>query len=379
MRRLGWLGSKKGLAAVTVLLTLAAVLWLKRTPLLTWYYLRGLAAASEAERDTWVRRVAGLDRAAVPGLLACLRRDDAGVCANARAALACLVENWGLEDARTFDLVRRLAETFPALSAPGKRTTLDLEALMLAPGKDPPPPAAVEGAGRVFKATALGNDPSLHGPALALADALVDRDPPADVREAIAQLARAGLTSPDPDNRALAVSLTRARALGENKGLLERVVPLLRDPSAAVRRQAIRAVGLRDKLVSTEDLLPWLHDRDSEVRRWCVKALRGRGLSGLEIRLGKLISDRRPKERLKVFLFLRPAQDGEPAVKAPGDWVSRLYEDPEPAVKIAAARATCELRLVGLMDRLRELAQNDPSPTVRQAAEFYYRNRPPIR
>jgi hypothetical protein len=378
MQRLGWLRWKKSLAALAVLLILGGVMWLKRTPLLTWYYLRGLANASEAERATWVERVVTLDSAAVPGLLACLRRDDARVCTGTGAALTVLVERWHGDDPRKLALAGQLAETFAGQSLPGRRITLGLEAILLAPGKAPPPAAVVRAAGQVLRAAAQGNDRRLHARALTLADALVDRQPPPEILEAIAQLARSGLASPDPANRRLAASLTRARAFRDKTDLLELVLPLLRDPSAAVRRQAIRAVGLKGQLISTEDLLHWLHDRDAQVRRWCGKALRGRGLSNREIQLGRLITDRRAKERLKVFLYLRRPEDGEPAIKAPGDWVSRLYEDPEPAVKIAAARATRELHLVDLNDRLREMAQNDPSPTVRQAAEFYYRARQPV-
>src|SRR5262245_7346056 len=101
MRRLLFPGGRKWPVPLLVLLTLAGVAWLNRTPLLTWYYLRQLTAAAPAERETWAERVAGLGEAALPGLLEHLTRGDAQVCANAEAALAQLARRWGLADART--------------------------------------------------------------------------------------------------------------------------------------------------------------------------------------------------------------------------------------------------------------------------------------
>src|SRR5262245_8108791 len=85
---------RKTLLALVVLLALAAGAWWQRTPLLAWYTVRCLAAAAEADRATWVERVARLDTAAVPSLLACLSRGDARACDNVLAALTCLVQGW---------------------------------------------------------------------------------------------------------------------------------------------------------------------------------------------------------------------------------------------------------------------------------------------
>ena len=61
---------------IVVVLLGVGVAWLERAPLLTWYYLHGLAAASDENRQTWVERVATLDSAAVPGLIERLRQAD---------------------------------------------------------------------------------------------------------------------------------------------------------------------------------------------------------------------------------------------------------------------------------------------------------------
>jgi hypothetical protein len=366
------LPSKKVLFSLGLVIILAGVGWWERTPLLSWYYLRELAQAEEEDRDKWVERVAGLDQAAVPGLLAHLRRDDARVCANARAALACLIQRWGSDDARAAALAEQLVQGYAGRSLPGQLETLELQAALAIPAKTntPPPAGILLAAGRLLPVAAQTAHRGIQARALALADLVVDYHPAPDVMRAIHDLARAGLIAPDSTSRVRAVRLIRSRPLNGEKDLLELVLPLLRDPSAEVRRQAICAVALKDKesLISSEDLLAWLHDPDKEVRRWCEKALQVRDLSRVEIQLGRLITDERAKERMKVFRYLRRAP-----TKAPGAWILRLSYDAEDAVRIAAARAAGDHGLTNLADRLREMAQNDRSPTVRQVAEHYYR------
>src|SRR5438105_2779753 len=112
---------RKKLAVVGILLAvLAAGLWWQRTPLLSWYYLRGLADARDADRSVWIGRVVSLDVAAVPGLVDLLHRDDPQTCANAEAALSALSKSWGPQDARTAAVADELAAAFSGLSAPGK-------------------------------------------------------------------------------------------------------------------------------------------------------------------------------------------------------------------------------------------------------------------
>src|SRR5712691_3068145 len=106
------LRSKKflGLVVLGLLVATAGGLWLERTPLLAWYYVRGLAAAGESDRAIWVKRVAGLDRAAWPGLLECLGRQDVWACANAEAALLYIAGEWGPNDDHWDDLTGRLTD-----------------------------------------------------------------------------------------------------------------------------------------------------------------------------------------------------------------------------------------------------------------------------
>jgi hypothetical protein len=369
MRRAGFLRIKS-LICLLLVAALGGGWWYVHTPVLTWYYVRGLAKAGEEDREEWVDRVVGLDKAAVPALLDCLARDDAQVCANARAALVCLVQHWGPADSRSLALATQLVEVFPHLGDPGQLETLELQTVLTVPGHDstPPAPGIFLDAGRILIAVAEGSNKEQQIHALALADILVDQQPSPEVLRAVHDLARIGLRAANATSRARGLRLARSRALNNDRTLLQLAVPLLRDPSANVRRQAICAVGLKPDLISSEDLLAWLHDPDKEVRRWCEKALRSpqRNLSELQVELGRLITDNSAQERLKAFRYLRRDDHVEPGV-----WILRLSYDKEDAVRIAAARAAAEHRVAHLSDRLHEMAQGDRSPTVRQEAAYY--------
>jgi hypothetical protein len=318
MRRVSLLCGKKTLFVLIMLLILIAAGWWQRTPLLAWYYVRGLAAAEDEARAAWIERVAGLDAGAVPRLLACLESADSRACANALEALAHLARSWGSGDPRTLQVLQQVAERFPS-----------------------------------------------H--ALALAEAFIDTVPPGQGGETIPSLVRAGLKTPDPDCRVRAVRLMLHAALRSDAELLAQAVPLLRDPAAPVRRAALLALGMAESVVSEDSLLPLLHDPDADVRRLCEAALRGRGLQEDHLRLARLISDARPSARLEVFEVLNRANDLDA-----GTWLRHLSLDPSPAVRAAAARAAAAQTQVDLRAQLRQLAQEDPSPTVRQLAAHYW-------
>jgi HEAT repeat protein len=126
------------------------------------------------------------------------------------------------------------------------------------------------------------------------------------------------------------------------------------------------AVGPAPEAMADEDLLYYLHDPDAKVRQLCEIALRGRGLRDNHLKLGKLMTDHRPEVRLEVLDYLRHDNDLEPGI-----WLRRLSHDSSPAVRAAAVRAAAEQPLIDLRDRLEQMVQNDPSPTVQQVAKYY--------
>src|SRR5205807_7293618 len=124
----GKMGNKRSwvILVLVTLIVAAGIGWLEREPLQAWFYLRGLARADEANRAAWVKRVASLEGAAMPGLVALLGQDDARACANAEATLTVLYDRWNADDPRRHDLTRRLADGFPRFSAPGQQSVLKL-------------------------------------------------------------------------------------------------------------------------------------------------------------------------------------------------------------------------------------------------------------
>lgn len=349
-------------------LGMAGAGWICRARLLAWYCVYELAGADDAHRALWTERTAELEMVALPVLLKTLTHADDRACRNAQGALVRMGEHWGPEDDRRVTLAGSLADRFPGLSPSGQQTALVVGASLLAPPQSGgvPAPLAVAVAHLAAEAAPV-QDCAVHGRALDLAGRLLSRTEEFEVLEPCRELTRACLHDPDPGNRTGAIRL--AAHAGIN--LIEPVVGLLSDPDSEVRRQALLVVGPLPEAISADDLLPWLHDPDPEIRRLCETALRGRGLRDEYLKLGRLLTDSRAQGRLQILDYLRHHPDLEPA-----SWLRRLSHDPAAAVRAAAVRAAADQSQIDLTDRLEQMVQNDPSPTVRQVARFYlaYRN-----
>jgi hypothetical protein len=359
------------LTLALVAVVASAVCW-QRTPILAWYYVRGLIASDPASRDTWADRVAGLDAVVVPRLLNCLDSASSPACENVTAGLLKLTERWDVEDERTLALVEELRQRFDRLSCCGQLGALEIMTAAL--GRSSPraaPPRLTQAAGELLAATA--SMPGLRPQVLDLAGMLVEHVQPGQWQDVCQALALQSSSDAQPEMRARAVSLLVHLGRAADPLFLKRAAPLLRDPAASVRRAAVLAVGPSREAVADDDLLPLLHDPDAEVCRLVELALRSRGLQENHVLMARLIGDRRPSERLQVIDHLRDATDLEPGV-----WLRRLSEDPAPAVRAAAVRAACFEPHADLRDRLQQMARQDPSPTVRQLADYYLHRRPGI-
>jgi hypothetical protein len=359
---------KKRLLGLGLILLVGAAVWLAWTPFWTWYFLRGLAAADVEAREKWIKRVARLDTAAVPGLLACLARDDAQACANAGAALAYLAHAWGPDDPRAHSLAEALRDRFSLLGVPGQEAVLDWQIAVLGEAKARLPGPLEQVARDLLAAAGRRHESAILSRALALADVVADRLEAGPCLASCRQLAQQALCDPAPEARTRAARLTQHGPFRKDLALLRQVLPLLRDPDAGVRRAAVLAVGPAKEVISEEDLLPLLHDSSPEVRRECETTLRSRGLNDEHLLLGLLISDRQPAARLQVLHYV-DSTDVDPGV-----WLRRLCRDPAPAVRAAAVRAIAQGE-IDLGDQVRQMAQGDPSPTVRQLAAHYLRPR----
>jgi hypothetical protein len=346
------------------LVVLAGAVWLERKPLLAWYCVRNLKQAGPGERDVWVERVAELDGAALADLYEGLGRNDAMTCENMAAALARVVEQWEAQDPRRTEVAQELLERFPRLCPAGQQAVLKMETAWLRPDATAPLPTTVaSAAAQRLPQAAKSSDAGTHAQALALAAVLLRRPDHAELQGDCRDLVQVCLHDAEPDNRLHAIPLAQQPGIG----LLDQVLGLLSDPSAEVRRAAMLACRQApEALMKTETLLRWLHDPDEDVRRLCEAVLRGRNLTEEQLRLGRLLTDDRPSVRLQVLNYLHVDSDLEPGV-----WLRLLSIDPEPAVRVAAMRAAAADPRVDLSDRLDQMTQRDPSPTVSQLARYY--------
>ncbi len=354
-------GSRWGIGLLAVGILAGVGCWLARDAILGWYYLERLSRASEQDRAGWAECVARLDSAAVPGLLRRFADEDGRACANAQAGLAAVVARWPADDPRRGRLAVQLAESFGRDSVAGQRRVLELFAAWL---QVSPALADVRDCGvRLVPLAGRSADKDVRAAGLAVCGSFVNGETRPEVLACCRELIRRGLQDAEADNRALAARLAALTPVN----LLPEVAPLLDDPSPAVRQVAMMVVGPAPEAISTDDLLRSLHDTDEDVRRLCEAQLRDwRGLRHEDIALGRLISDPKPGVRLQVLENLGRARDLEPGV-----WLRRLSHDPSAAVRAAAIRTAGEQLQIDLSDRIRQMAQNDPSPTVRQLAQFY--------
>ena len=368
-------GKRKFIAGVVLTLIVAAGWgWARRESLRAWYFVRQLATANEADRERLAERVADLGAAAVPSLLARLGGTDEAVCANLRVALDRLGANWGASDARTAALLRQIGEQWPRLSVPGRRTTLESAAswLRALPAEGIPAADVVLAAGALL-AEATKDDAEVRTAALALCDCLTTLPGADTVREPARDLVRVCLKSEVVEVRLRAIQTS----LRPGMDLMEQVAVLLSDPAVEVRRAAVTAVGPPDKAVPDETLLPCLHDTDAEVRRLCEEALTDlRGLKPIHLKLGRLLTHPNFLVRMQVLEKLRELQilEEERNIKHPidpGVWICRLSHDPMPSVRAAAALAMAHQGRDDCMNRLGEMARDDPSPTVCYLAGYY--------
>jgi hypothetical protein len=352
-----------GIAAAVLLFAACGIGWLERSALVAWYCVHSLAQAREDQRQSCIERVAALEPVPLAGLLGALHSSDGSVCDNVAAGLRFVVERWAPTDARRPQLADQLADNFPRFSAVGQQAALQVDSLLLQTSDKGTSRGALESAvAHTLFAAANSTDQAVHAQGMVLIAALLEQTREPEVLRGCRELTRACLRDEGTENRQQAVRL----ALRPELDLVDAIAPLLNDPAAEVRCAAMLAVGLRSTAIETDDLLRWLHDDSADVRRLCEDALRGRGLREEHLRLGRLMTDAQPGNRLQVLDLLRHVQDLEPGV-----WLRRLSHDPTPAVRAAAVRAAAEQRGLDLRDRLEQMAQNDPCPTVRQVAQYY--------
>jgi len=362
---------RKKLCVLLIIVSVAAgVAWWQRTPLLGWFYLRGLSQADDNNRATWVARVVGLDADVTSELIDMLRQNDARTCVNSEAALAAFTTRWGAADARTAALAEQLDHNFPSLSVPGREAALEwfLSLVHQLGEKEVLSPQVSTSLEKLLTLAAKMPDKGVHARTLALAEVMLGKGLVQNV-DLCRDMATTDLGSKDADICNAAIRLLIHAPLNSEKALLDQVVPLLTNTSPEVRRSAVLALGLAEESITIQEMLPLFQDPDAKVRELCEWALRGRGLQPNHIKIAQSISDSRPHKRLDVFKLLDHVEDLDP-----GQWLVHLSQDPSPAVRAAAIRfAAADPAAKEFQSRMQQMMREDPSPTVRQLAEHYWK------
>ncbi len=382
--------NKKVLGALVLVLLLGAagLAWMERTPLLACYYVRNLAKAGDADRAAWVDRVAGLGEPALDDVLECLNDPSPSCCGNARAALEKLTSQWGPGDARTVALALRCGREFQHFSSAGQRNVLELAAGWFTSHADDPAATAglVPSCSRLLAEAVATKNPEVQAHALELCGVLTRQPQGNEALSSARDLVRTCLASDQADVRVRAVQLTiptpRPGAdpfdpdTAPGMDLLEQVTLLLNDPAAEVRRAALLAVGPARDAVLDNVLLRCLHDPDADIRRLCERTLKSRGLTPFQIRLGRQLTDSSPVERRKVFKLLRHARELDPTGPEmdPRVWLEELSRDPEGSVRLHCLTAMALWNPEIMRPRVAEMANLDPSDTVREKAQWWLEN-----
>jgi hypothetical protein len=351
------------------LVGLAAWGWWERQPLLAWYYTKGLAAASDDERPAFVERLEPLGADALDPLVGKLHSGDEQAQVNCGWALVELARRWGLDTPDSRQLSGALADHFATSNAVGQREALLVwRALVSKQTGEAAPDWLTDQVTRALSLSAQNDSEETRPAALALAALLLQRDEPAQglLVDACRQLVAAGLKDHRAECRLDAVRLAAAPGVAQ----LELVRALLAnpyaEPAAEVRATALLALNRQEELFSTDEVLPYLHDVDPEVRGVAEQTLKARGLSPAHLDLARQMTDPQPHVRARVPGLVHDFPDLDTKL-----WLERLSRDGSPAVRAAVVRAAGEARDWQLTDRLGEMARRDPSPTVRQIARFY--------
>lgn len=225
-----------------------------------------------------------------------------------------------------------------------------------------PTPEFLSGSHRLVELGRVSAEPAPRAATLRLAVSLAKANLSEENLTRFRELARSGIADGDSQVQLAAISLATLPALR----MLDEVAHCLGSHSAEVRRGALLVLGPNPEVLNEDALLPLLHDTDPQNANLAQAALVARGLTNDQIRLGRLIADPNPTHRLEVLDHLEGPAQVDVAM-----WLKRLSHDTSPAVRSAAARAMAQAGGQDLAERLTQMAEGDPSPTVSRLARHF--------
>ena len=327
-----------------------------------------VSRASEVERAKLVAQLAPRGTAAIAALVPYLRSTDPAARANCGSALAELASQWTAATEQSKELARQLVAEFGTFTASARCEALYVAAAALTTPNDEVSPVVTATLVRLLEDVELLTAAEARPGALLFAIRLANQASPANdsVRKACRALVGAAVHDERAECRANAARLAAAPGVELLNQVPQYIIGPKPDTDAEVRRVAIVLLGRHEELVSTEQLLPSLHDVSGAVRRACEQALRGRGLTDEQIDLARLMTDPDAAVRAQVPAKVLSVREVDARI-----WLDQLSRDSSPAVRAAVIRAFAEHPDADLRDCVREMAANDPSCTVRQLADYY--------
>lgn len=345
--------------------------WLERHTLFVWHYARQLGTADVAERARLAEQLAVWEPLAWTRLVRQLEADDAALCRGSAEVMLTWLRRRSGADTKSEQIVSVLLERWPRLSVAGREEACWLVRECVA--QAPPPRAEVwsDLILRLLQTAAAEEADGIRGHLLHLGWQVIALPTAEPALPSLRRLAEGSLRSANAAIRVLAVRLAGHPRLQ----MQDQVAALLRgpglDPAPEVRAMAVLMLGATEAALATDDLLPFLHDSDAEVRLLAEQALRSRGLGPMHLQLGRMMVHPEVTQRAQV-----PSQVLELPDLDVNLWLQRLTQDPAPAVRAAVARAVAESQEPALRVWLEKLADSDPSPTVQQLARHYLRTWP---
>lgn len=138
---------------------------------------------------------------------------------------------------------------------------------------------------------------------------------------------------------------------------------LLDDPVPAVRVQLLNSFAHRRDLLTDEAILPMLFDPETAVALAAQIVLRARGLDDEQIALAKRLFHPRAEMRASAIPMVEAREDIDPIV-----WLLRLSRDDDESVRSQALDALSRRASPDARRRLTEMADSDPSESIRDAA-----------
>ena len=133
--------------------------------------------------------------------------------------------------------------------------------------------------------------------------------------------------------------------------------------NGGVRYKALMTFSNRPALLSVDAVLKRLHDPEPAVHELASIILKGRGLTKEQIFLGRQMFDPRPEIRASVIPLLQQRTDIDTDV-----WMLQLSHDADDTVRAKAVEVLVDRDSPEIDKRLREIASNDTSATIRAAA-----------